>query len=65
MHIYPDVPQIQTSVKEFRVMKFEGEKQPGDGKRPFEIVVGGDDCPTRIVRPGDPDYDALCAKEGV
>lgn len=57
-----DPPKVKVAVKEFRLCKFDGDPQPGD--RPVEILVGGDGRHTRTVRPGDPDFEALCAKEG-
>lgn len=60
-----DGSRMQAQYREARVCVFEGEKVPGDGKRPVEIKVWRPDSGIRVVQPGDPDYEALCAKEGV
>ncbi len=32
----------------FRLEKFDGAKKPGDGKRPVEVITGGDGRETKI-----------------
>lgn len=48
------MPEIDTSgagIKtEFTLEKFDGDKVPGDGKEPVEIIQGGDGLPTFLIR---------------
>jgi len=36
---------------DFRLEKFDGEKRPGDGKEPVEVIEGGDGRPTVMTFP--------------
>lgn len=50
-----DIPKVKT-VARWRLEKFDGEHVEGDGKKPVEIIEGGDDIPTRVVyRKGEQD----------
>jgi hypothetical protein len=54
---------VQMTVKRWKLEKFEGDKQPGDGKTPTEILIGGDDVPTRHLTPDDPEFASQITKE--
>lgn len=47
---FNELPQVRVREK-FRLEKFNGEKVPGDGKVPFEVIEGGDDLDTVLTRP--------------
>ncbi len=53
----PDVTGELDVSLDFTLEKFEGEKVPGDGKEPFQILKGGDGKPTMIVRDDYVDLD--------
>ena len=45
-----DTPGVKTRIDKFTLEKFDGEKVPGDGKVPVEIIEGGDGLPTLLIR---------------
>lgn len=45
-----DVPSLNAKVLKMTLEKFWGEKVPGDGKEPYEIIEGGDGLPTMMIR---------------
>ena len=38
------------NIKRWRLEKFDGEHEPGDGKKPVEIIEGGEGLPTTVTR---------------
>lgn len=56
------MPMI-VGVKRFKLEKFDGDKHPGDGKRPIEIMTGGDGQPTRVLTPADPEFASLITED--
>lgn len=47
---FNELPRVKFREK-FRLEKFNGDKVPGDGKVPFEVIEGGDDLDTVLTRP--------------
>lgn len=45
----PDIGKTRIRT-EFVLEKFDGDKIPGDGKEPVEILKGGDGLPTYLTR---------------
>jgi hypothetical protein len=45
-------------VDRMQLVKWDGEvPAPGETKEPLEIIVCGDDTPTRVLHPGDDGWD--------
>ena len=45
-----DTPGIKARIDKFTLAKYDGDKVPGDGKVPVEIIEGGDGLPTLLIR---------------
>ena len=54
------MPEIRSDLGvsvDYILEKFDGEKVPGDGKEPVEIIQGGDGKPTFLLRENGIDLD--------
>lgn len=54
------MPEIRSDLGvsvDYTLEKFDGEKVPGDGKEPVEIIQGGDGKPTFLLRENGIDLD--------
>lgn len=60
-----EVPQLNARVLKMTLEKFDGEKVPGDGKEPVEIIEGGDGLPTMMIRENGVDLNPPRQLHGV
>lgn len=51
-----DATPMLVGVRRWVLEKFDGEKTPGDGKRPVAILTGGDGLETRELTPDHPEF---------
>ncbi len=56
---------MKAKVKKMVLEKFWGEKVPGDGKEPYEVIEGGDGLPTMMIREDGVDLDPPRELHGV
>lgn len=60
-----DRTKLEPRVLKMTLEKFWGEKVPGDGKEPYEIIEGGDGLPTMMIRENGVDLEEPRELHGV
>lgn len=63
--VQQEVPELNARVLKMTLEKFDGEKVPGDGKEPVEIIEGGDGLPTMMIRENGVDLNPPRELHGV